>query len=212
MAGIITALTVQRRNSHRVNVFIDGEFAFGLQRDTAAWLATGRILTDEDIAAIRAKDESEVVYLSALRLLSYRQRSAAEMEKRLLHKGYGMEQVKVVVARLQENHLLDDRKFAEAWVNDRVTFHPRGKRLLAYELSNKGLDRPIIEQALTSISDENLLAEAAGRKMMKRWSDLAKKEFIQHCAAFLGRRGFPAGTCYSTARKLWEELHPGTDG
>jgi len=211
MAGIITALKIQRRNTHRVNIYLDGAFAFGLQRDMTAWLMVGQVLTDAEIADLKAKDETEVVYLSALHLLSYRARSTTEMKKKLLQKGYGPEQVKVVVARLLENRLLDDRKFAETWVNDRVAFHPRGKRLLAYELSHKGLDRPIIEQALYSIKDESSLAEEAGKKMMNRWSDLAKNEFIQHCVSFLGRRGFPAGICFSTARKLWEGLYSETD-
>ena len=34
----ITALTVQKKNPNRVNVHLDGEFAFGLARIVAAWL------------------------------------------------------------------------------------------------------------------------------------------------------------------------------
>ena len=38
MSGLITALKVQEHNTGRVNVYLDGEFAFGLSRITAAWL------------------------------------------------------------------------------------------------------------------------------------------------------------------------------
>ena len=37
----ITALKLQKRNHQRVNVYLDGEYAFGLTRIVAAWLAVG---------------------------------------------------------------------------------------------------------------------------------------------------------------------------
>jgi regulatory protein len=128
------------------------------------------------------------------------------MTDRLIKKGYDLDQVKTVVTRLLENHLLDDRQFAEAWVSDRKTLHPRSKRLMAYEMMNKGLDRQVVQTALESVGDDTFLAEAAARRAIHKWSDLAEKEFVTHCAAFLGRKGFAAGISFSTARKLWKEL------
>ncbi|MBA4420495.1 MAG: hypothetical protein C0391_05060 [Anaerolinea sp.] len=207
MAGKVTGLIVQRRNPNRVNVYLDGEFAFGLQRITAAWLSVGQEMSAEIIVQLKNKDESEVVYQSALRLLSYRQRTAAEITRRLQQKGYDPEKVQQVVARLHETHLLDDRKFAVDWVDDRKAFHPRSKRLMAHEMLNKGLDRQVVEQALLSVGDDTPLAEDAARKVMDRWNGLAEKEFVTRCAAYLGRKGFSAGVCYSIARKMWNELH-----
>ena len=46
----ITALEVQKKNPNRVNVHLDGDFAFGLARITAAGLKLGETLTDERIA------------------------------------------------------------------------------------------------------------------------------------------------------------------
>ena len=50
MAGNkITRIVVQKRNPDRVNIYLDGEFAFGLYRDTAAWLEVGQELSDNQI-------------------------------------------------------------------------------------------------------------------------------------------------------------------
>jgi len=49
----ITALEAQKKNPNRVNVHLDGEFAFGLARITAAWLKIGDVLTDERIAQLQ---------------------------------------------------------------------------------------------------------------------------------------------------------------
>jgi regulatory protein len=206
MSGRITSVVVQHRNPNRVNIHLDGEFMFGLHKLTAAWLTIGQDLTDEQIENLKTKDLAEVIHQSALRLLNYRQRTAVEMMKRLILKGYDREQVKAVVDRLQENHLLDDTQFAESWVNDRITLHPRSKRLMAYEMMNKGLDGQVVQIALAKAGDDTQLADAAARKAMHKWENLAVLEFITHCAAFLGRKGFAAGICFSTARDLWKEL------
>ena len=206
MSVKVTGMVVQRRNPDRVNIHLDGEYAFGLYRINAAWLHIGQELTDEQIENLKSKDIREVVYQSALRLLSYRQRTSFEMTNRLIKKGYDPDQVKAVVTRLQNSRLLDDKQFAEAWVSDRTAFHPRSKRLMAYEMMNKGLDRKIAQAALETVDEDPLLAEAAARKAIRKWADLAEKEFVTHCAAFLGRKGFAAGISFSTARNLWEEL------
>jgi len=206
MAGQVTGLVVQRRNPNRVSVYLDGEYAFGLHRITAAWLRVGQQLEADQIDDLKQKDLSEVIYQSALRLLNYRQRTAVEMTNRLLKKGYESDQVREVIDRLLQNHLLDDQQFAEDWVRDRKAFHPRSKRLMAYEMMNKGLDREIVQTVLVNAGDESLLAEAAARRSMRKWSGMEEKEFITHCAAFLGRKGFAAGISFSTARAIWKEL------
>src|SRR5210317_1123984 len=68
----ITALTIQKRNPNRVNVHLDGEFAFGLARITAAWLRVGQELTPEKIALLKEEDAAEVALQRAFRFLSYR--------------------------------------------------------------------------------------------------------------------------------------------
>ncbi|HOG79782.1 MAG TPA: hypothetical protein PK454_08510, partial [Anaerolineaceae bacterium] len=64
----ITALKVQKRNPNRVNVYLDGDFAFGLARVVAAWLQIGQILTPEKITSLQAQDTHEVAYQKALQL------------------------------------------------------------------------------------------------------------------------------------------------
>ena len=50
-AEIITALEVQKRDKERVNVYLDGEFAFGLPVIEAARLHTGQELSEDEIKA-----------------------------------------------------------------------------------------------------------------------------------------------------------------
>ena len=63
-----------------MNIHLDGEFAFGLARLTAAWLKTGDILSDEKIAKLQADDARERALQQALLFLSYRTRSEKEIQ------------------------------------------------------------------------------------------------------------------------------------
>jgi regulatory protein len=77
MAGTITALRFQKRNKNRVNVYLDGQFAFGLVAIEAARLRVGQTLSDNDVARLQMRDEVERAYERALNFLSYRPRSEA---------------------------------------------------------------------------------------------------------------------------------------
>ena len=68
MTKEITAITPQKRNTRRLNISLDGEFAFSLDRLTAAWLKVGRKLSQQEIATLQEKDEQEVAFTRALHL------------------------------------------------------------------------------------------------------------------------------------------------
>jgi regulatory protein len=79
----ITALKLQKRNSQRVNVYLDGEYTFGLARIIAAWLQIGQMISDEKIAQMQAEDAKEVAYQRALNLLGLRPHTRNEIRKNL---------------------------------------------------------------------------------------------------------------------------------
>ena len=72
MGGRITALKFQKRNRDRVNVYLDGRFAFGLAAIEAAHLRVGQVLSDEEIARLKERDQVERAVQRAMDLLSYR--------------------------------------------------------------------------------------------------------------------------------------------
>ena len=46
---MITEITPQKKNKERVNVYLDGDFAFGLSLMTATGLSTGQVLAEDEI-------------------------------------------------------------------------------------------------------------------------------------------------------------------
>jgi regulatory protein len=208
MAGIITALTVQVRNKKRVNVYIDGEFAFGLAAIEAVRLNKGQYLSEDQIALLRGQDEIEVVHEAALDILSYRPRSAAEMKSKLTKRGFSQSTIEVVIDRLKKADLLDDKAFALYWIENRQQFGPRSVRALRYELRKKGVSDTIISSVVTGLDEEEAAYQAATDHTRCR-TDKDKKIFSKRLGDFLIRRGFGYGTVRRVVDRLWQEYHDG---
>jgi regulatory protein len=124
MERVITAIKVQKRNPQRVNIDLDGEFAFGLSRLVAAWLKPGDQLSEEKINSLIEKDALEVAYQRALDLFSHRPRSEKEVRQRLTEKAFQPDQIDQVVEKLKQANLVRDESFARMWVESRNEFHP----------------------------------------------------------------------------------------
>ena len=211
MARTITAIKVQKRNPQRVAIYLDGEFAFGLARIVAAWLNVGKVLSDEDILKFKEQDTLEVAYQKALHFISYRPRATAEVQKKLVEKGFSEAVVVDTLDRLQRNGLLNDAQFAQAWVENRMTFRPRSRRVMAFELRQKGIVDETIDQTLGEQIDEESLAYAAGQRQARRLAGLDMREFRTKLGAFLGRRGFSYDVVRPVVDRLWAELAPADD-
>jgi len=205
MSGTITALKVQKRNPQRVNIYLDGEYAFGLARITVAWLQIGQELSDVKIAQLQAQDSQEVAIQKALHFLDYRPRSSAEVRKNLEKHGFSEEVIAAVFERLERNGLVNDRKFAQTWVDNRSEFRPRGRRLLSMELHQKGLEDETIEAALTELDEEELAYQAA-LKQARKLRNLPRLEFRRKLFGFLARRGFGYDVIEPLLERVWQDI------
>jgi regulatory protein len=201
----ITALTLQKRNPQRVNVYLDGEFAFGLARIVAAYLGVDQVLDDEKIRQLRNDDQYEVAYQRAIKFIDYRPRSEAEVRKNLHDHVISDEIIERVVDRLKQLNLINDARFAQIWIENRNTFRPRSRRALNAELRQRGIDAQTIDESLEDL-DEDTLAYQAAQKQRRKYESLERELFQQKMIQFLGRRGFSYEISRLTTDKLWDEF------
>lgn len=201
MARTVTALEAQKRNKERVNVYLDGEFVFGLNMLDAARLSRGQVLSDEEVAALRDRDEVAQAYDRAVSFLSFRPRSTAEIRRNLADKETPDEVIEIVIARLVEQGYADDVAFARFWVANRMEFKPLSTRALRYELREKGIATDTIDEALAEI-DPTEAAYRAAKDKARRLSGSTKPDFRKKVGGLLARRGFN----YDTARTVIDQL------
>jgi len=206
----ITAIEVQKNNPNRVNVYLDGEFAFGLARIVAAWLKIGQRLEDEKVASLQVDDTREKAYQQALLFLSYRVRSEAEIRQNLRKHEIPDAVIEETLERLRQARLVDDDQFARAWVENRNTFRPRSRRALAMELRQKGLSDEATQSALAGVDEEALAYEAA-HKRVNRLKGLEWIDFRKKLSEFLARRGFPYAIIAPTVSRVWNETNAGQE-
>ena len=151
------------------------------------------------------RDESQRCLHAALRYLSFRPRSEAELRFRLSRRGFDGETIAHVLTKLKEQHLVDDVAFAQFWRDNRQAFSPRSRRLIEQELSSKGVAAETIAEVTARLDDELQAYEAAQRKL-RHAKALAYPDFCRKLGAFLRRRGFNYETIRHTIDRAWKEV------
>lgn len=146
-------------------------------------------------------------YFAAARLLNYRMRTRSELIQRLQKKSYEQGIIDKVIAKMSDVGLIDDSRFAEAFVASKVASKPVGKRELERGLREKGVGKETAQHALAQVGDEEmqlrLAMQAADVKMrsLRRYDVLKRRDKL---IAFLARRGFDWDIIKKVTRKLFK--------
>ena len=202
----ITALRTRKGPKKRVNVSLDGRFAFSLEAEVTAkeGLRVGQELSASRIEALAGVDRYHRCLNAATNYLSYRPRSEFELRERLHQRGFDDDSVATVLAKLKGQGLVDDMAFAQFWKDNRESFNPRSQRLTMLELKQKGVAGNIIDQIAGTIDDEDSAYRAALSKA--RSLPLADyQSFRRRLGNYLKRRGFGYEVINQTITRLWAE-------
>jgi regulatory protein len=90
---------------------------------------------------------------TALRLIARAEQSVSGLTYKLERRGHGTACVIAAVSRLVELKLLDDRRFAQLWLESRLRLTRSPRRLLS-SLAGRGIDREDAQTALKAVLDE----------------------------------------------------------
>jgi len=229
MTDLITALQADPADPDKVNVFIDGKNAIAVALDVAAAerLTVGQPCPPSRLEKLHKAQELQQVYESAIKFLSYRPRSAREVELRLRKKGSSPDEIEAVINRLKKRGYVNDEDFARFWVGNRQSFKPRGPRLLKSELRQKGVSKDVVdtimqeqaevqrealqqaaELAVGGLSEEAApgtdlaTALALARKKWRTYANLDPQTARRRLSGFLARRGYNYDTIDAVVRRI----------
>jgi len=187
----ITAIKPQK-NKKRVNIYLDNKYGFGLDLENLIKLKlkVEQSLTDQEVKKIIKEAEFAKIYEKMLRFATLRPRSEKEINNWLIKHKVHLSVHKDLFNKLKKLKLLSDEHFCEWWVDQRLTFKPRGKFALRSELLTKGVDRKIIDQVLDGIDiNETKIAKSLLSKKMYKWNRLNKIQRKKKMSLFLARKG-----------------------
>ena len=200
----ITGISVQAKNSDRVNVSVDGTYRFSLDvfQLTELGIKVGADYTDEQLNELENESQFGKLYARALEYTLMRPHSAREIRDYLWRKtratkyksrqgemkeraGASQSNIERVYARLGDRGYIDDEKFTRFWVENRNQRKGTSKRKLTAELKAKGVETSIIEAVLKeSTRDDQLEIKKVIEKKRARYDDRNK------LIAYLARQGF----------------------
>lgn len=202
----ITAIRVGRRQGKRVNVFLDGGFAFSLEAEVTIreGLQVGQELSANQIEALARSDCFHRCLNTAAHYLGYRPRSEFELRERLQRRGFDGDSVDAVLAKLKEQGLVDDMAFAQFWRDNRQSFSPRSQWLTKLELRQKGIAADIIDQVVEAVDNTDSAYRAALSKA-RSLSQSDYQSFRRRLGEYLKRRGFGYGVINHTVERIWQE-------
>ena len=158
--------------------------------------------------------EYERAKAAALRLLGLRARSRAELQRKLVEKGYSAGLIRRLLAELTRLGLINDVEFARAWVEHRLQSRPAGARALLWELRRRGVDDKIAAAAVQRAVDEaeelRLATELAQARLKRSLGAQPKaapagREEFARIGRFLAGRGFAYSVILEVINKLQGE-------
>ena len=194
----ITKLEYQKLDPNRVSVFVDGQYAVGVNAGDVLTLGLykDKEISPEELNKIIGQSEYGKLLNFALNFLSFRPRSEWEVRRHLKKKDTDEDQLtNRVVEKLKNIKQIDDESFARWFVDQRNTFRPKGKRFLEHELRSKGIQSEVIKK---------VLGEDDTNEFEKAWLIVIKKKLTdrEKIIRFLGTRGFSWDTINEVLAKL----------
>ena len=142
-------------------------------------------------------------YYQAQAILSRRDHSVYELRLKLTRHGFSAEQVDTTVEQLKKEHLVNDSRFAAAFVESTLRRKAVGPRWLRAKLKQQGIEQSIIDHIFAGHfgngQEEELLRQAA-----VQWR--GRHQEFQHdhirLTRFLVARGFSPGAITAYLEQL----------
>lgn len=142
----------------------------------------------------------------ALRSLEHSARSRHDLHVLLTRKKVPEDATQVVLDRLTELGLIDDREFAHQWVQQRQALKGLGRNVLRLELRKHGIADDLIAEAVDGLSDEDERCAAAqlAARRNERLRGLDPAVRRRRLTSYLQRKGYSYDVVASVTLELSE--------
>lgn len=189
---IITDIKSQAKKVTRVSIFIDGKFAFGMDKGDCSYLGlkTGMELTQDRYDYIVDNVVYTKAYQQADRFIGFKLRTEKEVRDKLKENEYSDSIIDRVISSMIKYKYIDDENYALMYARDCRKLKKWGPQRIKIELYKKGIEGSIADRAVESldVDDTDEVIRGLLEKRIKN-TPIDLKEKQKHFA-FLLRRGF----------------------
>ena len=202
----ITKIEYQKKNKERFNIYIDDEYGFSVDISILIKysLKKGMELDDALVDDILSSEEKISVYNYGISVLSRYAKSECELRLKMKNKGFEPQLIDNAISTLKERKYLDDERYCEMFINDKINISKHGVRKIKEALYYKGIDKEIIEEKIKNISAESEEERAfiLGEKKLLNIKENDNRKKMAKLSNYLIGKGFEYETVNKTLRKL----------
>lgn len=206
----ITQISENKKNPNRVSIYADDEFLLACDKELIykRSLKKGDMIDPEMLLDLAKEDEFIKGRETALSYIERTFKTVREVEDKLRDKDYSDETISRVILLLHEYKLLDDYKYAEIFLKEKL--RTRGIKKVRFELSNKGIHKDVVESVMESLSTTEVEADSCLKLAAKKYEQLKKREndtykLKSKLYTFLSGKGYDYELISSTIKRLLED-------
>ncbi len=203
----ITKIERQENNRQRLSIYLDGEFAFGLNDEIVLKhnINVNQTLQEDQIEDLLSEDEKKRVKQKAFSYLARRDHSEKELSDKLRRKGFREPIIIGLIEDLKQSQLINDGTFSRQFARNKIIQKSIGRRELAFSLKQKGISKDILEATLEEVYsefDEKELALRLANQKLKTIKNIEPIKVKKRISDFLFRRGFN----WEIVEQVFEEI------
>lgn len=165
-------------------------------------LSKGMEITEQELSEIQ--DYAQFSYSKNLALyhLSFKQRTAKEVKDYLTQHDIQPEIISQVLDNLKKDNWINDRKYANSFIQSNLLTGDKGAFVLKQKLSQKGISSTIIEEELSQFDFTELTDKVTQKLLKKHQGKLPSKALQDKILQSLINKGFS----YSQAKTAYQHL------
>lgn len=185
--------------SENFKIVLDNNFSIPLSMQTIYKnkIEVGSDLEQEELTKLHIENEKDIAFDRAIKLISKVSKTQKEIALYLNQKGYLPEVVQFVIEKLLSYKYINDETYAKDYVLCNKTI--KGKRMISFQLSQKGISKDVIERVLNDFDETDTALNIAKKYMKNKDYDYKNKQKLY---GYLISKGFS----YSTSSDVVSEL------
>ena len=150
-----------------------------------------------------ADDPVSVARSIVLQQLTLGPRTRAQLAKKLASRGVPEDAATQVLDRMTDVGLVDDQAYADQWVSSRSSGRGLARRALRHELTHRGVESAVVDEALEQIDDETEYSAASDlvRRKLVHMRGAEGEAQVRRLVSMLARKGYGSGLAYRVVRE-----------
>lgn len=200
---IITEIKKQIKNNNRFNIYLDGQYYCGLNAETIVKnnLKTGMDIEKEILDNLQLESEKTTALEKLVNYMGSRLRTEKQLWDYLKGKGYAEATCNYCMEKLKEYNYINDAQYVNSFIQ--VNKSKKGKKLLAYELKQKGIDDKLLDTSFEDYENDLESIKLIALKYLKN-KDLTKENF-QKAYRHLMSKGFESSEVLKVLNQIFKE-------